>query len=447
MYSLIQRAGAVAEPMSSTETAGSHDGISLEERAEIVEHIDGIMAETRVDLSAGTAAYAPRGRGALLPLIVNLSVLIVFLLAGVLISRSLNQREQTIAEQGGTVQSTESKLISALRVESDRLLREKDRTILDAQQKLTALSQQEGDLRGQSDAAVKSREQELEAALQQKVAAEKALLARAELSASAQSARLRQFEAAQRQETARQRAALRQQAKAELALKLKAITEQASQAQQDLDAARQERIRLQGEYGQELAQVKQASTAEAAAAQQELARLREQRDKAQMVLEASSVASEQESQKLQDALSRLSQAEAELAVLRADAKRRQAIAAGLEAFREQLPGSAQPGASYPDAGTLARLLQAKILVRQILDAEPVRSQYPSLRADLERYYDALEQQGTAEGRASAFKDLAAVFDALGTADPSGAAAALPGPGPDDSFAALVQRLEDLLGGK
>ncbi len=440
--------------MSSTETAGSHDGISLEERAEIVEHIDGIMAETRVDLSAGTAAYAPRGRGALLPLIVNLSVLIVFLLAGVLISRSLNQREQTIAEQGGTVQSTESKLISALRVESDRLLREKDRTILDAQQKLTALSQQEGDLRGQSDAAVKSREQELEAALQQKVAAEKALLARAELSASAQSARLRQFEAAQRQETARQRAALRQQAKAELALKLKAITEQASQAQQDLDAARQERIRLQGEYGQkesdlrqELAQVKQASTAEAAAAQQELARLREQRDKAQMVLEASSVASEQESQKLQDALSRLSQAEAELAVLRADAKRRQAIAAGLEAFREQLPGSAQPGASYPDAGTLARLLQAKILVRQILDAEPVRSQYPSLRADLERYYDALEQQGTAEGRASAFKDLAAVFDALGTADPSGAAAALPGPGPDDSFAALVQRLEDLLGGK
>ncbi len=432
--------------MSNAEMLDNSEGITSEERAEIARHIDGIMRETRVDLSAGGSSYAARHRGILLPVVANLSILAAVALAGAVLTRALDRRELAIAAGAGTVPSAESKLISTLRAESDRLLREKDRAILDAQAKIGELSRQESELRGQSDAALRAREQQLEAELQSRIASERALLAQAKLSDTAQAQRLREFEQAARLESAREVETARNQLKVELSARLNSLSEQASQARADMETARQERVRAQADYSQreadlrrQLAQVQEASQAQASAASQELERLREQRDRAQLALSASMSSSAEQTGQLQDALERLDKtqaqltalraeveeaqaaltalraeggrAETELTSLRAKAARLEAAIAAVKALRARL-AQAETSVDGPSTAALPRLLQSKILVRDVLNTEPARSQYPALSADLDSYYDALEKHGLAQGRADVVRLVAPLLKDL-----------------------------------
>ena len=179
-------------------------------------------------------SYTPKRHGALLPLITNVAVLAAFALAGLIIFRLLNHQEQYIATGQANVQGAENKLIATMRQQAEEQLRERDRAILDAQQKLQALPQEEQRLREQSETALKAREQELAAQFDQRLAQEKDRLAKLGLSPSARAERLRVFEAARRREADRQVAAARQQAETDLAARQKSMAVLASQLQEEL---------------------------------------------------------------------------------------------------------------------------------------------------------------------------------------------------------------------
>ncbi len=149
---------------------------------------------------------------------------------------------------------------------------------------------------------------------------------------------------------------------------------------------------------------------------------------------------------------------AALAKLRTNEEKRQAILARLQEIRSQylayaaLPPQSSPGDAAGNQ-SLASLLQAKILLRQIIDSDPVRLQYPHLGSDIDSYFVALEQQGKMEGRTAAIGELASVLDRLsggssagsqaGTATSSSAA----GSARVDPLVTLLDHLQQLLAGK
>ncbi len=144
---------------------------------------------------------------------------------------------------------------------------------------------------------------------------------------------------------------------------------------------------------------------------------------------------------------------ATLSRLKGDEEKRQAVLARLRDIRVQYRAYTQlaPQASLEQPGgqSLASLLQAKILIRQILESEPVRSKYPGLSGRIEQYFAALEQQGRAEGRKAVSDEMNAVLDRLAAVPTTASASASPSGsgGAADPLVALLDRLETVLAGE
>ena len=142
---------------------------------------------------------------------------------------------------------------------------------------------------------------------------------------------------------------------------------------------------------------------------------------------------------------------AALARLRNSEQRRQAILRRLQDLRSQyvayaaLPQKASGGTAGDQS--LASLLQAKVLLRQILGSDPIRTQYPNLDADIGRYFDALERQGKAEGRKEAFDQMASVLDGIAGAGSLPRLAVGSDASGTDGLVSLLDRLQQLLAGK
>ncbi len=150
---------------------------------------------------------------------------------------------------------------------------------------------------------------------------------------------------------------------------------------------------------------------------------------------------QEELRKARDGLNRLSQ---EVARYQAEAKRRAALEAQLRALRERYAEAGKAGSTSTQAQVLA-LLETKLRVRQVLSAEPVKSQHPGLYEQLEQYLDAFGREQRQEGQSTVLSDALTVLDSLkgGKADPrrlkgdySGALGEL--------FARFLEKLRSLL---
>jgi hypothetical protein len=268
------------------------DGISSEERQKITAELEQIMAENRTGTSPDTLAYVPKRRGVLLPLFSNAAILVVLVLALFVVSRLLNRQEQSIATGGTAVLTAESKLIAALKQESDQELQQRDRTIEETQKRLASISAEKEQLRGQTDQIIQEREQQLKDDFDTQLAAERDRLAKQGLTAAAVDRQMRAFEDAQKKQMDSQLAATRRQAEADLAAKQQTIDNLQSKYQGDLEAARQDRLKLQSDLQQRTAQLQsqyaqkqQLAESENAKVTQELERLRAQQDQEKLVLD------------------------------------------------------------------------------------------------------------------------------------------------------------------
>jgi hypothetical protein len=120
------------------------------------------------------------------------------------------------------------------------------------------------------------------------------------------------------------------------------------------------------------------------------------------------------------------------------------LKAQYQAYTALVPASSASELDSPQS--LSTLLQAKILVRQILDTEPVRSRYPQLGATMDRYFEALAAQKELDGRRAALQELDTQLARLTARDQPGTPAFTSyrrGSEPDPLLA-LFSRLESLL---
>ena len=143
--------------------------------------------------------------------------------------------------------TAESKLIAALRQESEAQLKQKDQAILDIQGRLSAIDRERQELRTGVQAALSAKEQELLGQFERRLQEERRRLQGQGVSPEEIQRRLADTEAALRRDNEAALAAARRQAEAELASKEAAIASLAGQYQRELEQARTERTQARGE--------------------------------------------------------------------------------------------------------------------------------------------------------------------------------------------------------
>ena len=250
------------------------------------------MADNRIEITPQSLVYKPRRNGALLPVLSNVVVLSAAVVALLVISHFLNRQEKVFATTGTAILTAESKLIAALKQESNQQLQQRDRTIVDAQNRLSVISQEKEKLRGQADSTIRAREQELKDEFDRNLAAERERLQNQGLAAPSVEQKMRVFQESERRQLEQDLADSRKKADAALADQQQALLAQESRYEQELEAARQERIRLEDEAKQRQGELqkqydlktRQAEGEEARVAA-EMARLRARQEQDRLVLD------------------------------------------------------------------------------------------------------------------------------------------------------------------
>ena len=86
----------------------------------------------------------------------------------------------------------------------------------------------------------------------------------------------------------------------------------------------------------------------------------------------------------------------------------------MKSLTDSLAAAARRGSQAADAARreLISLLQAKVLVKEALNADAVKAAHPELNASLDRYIELYGEQKRGEGSAAALADVTAVSDYL-----------------------------------
>jgi hypothetical protein len=137
------------------------DGFSPEEKQRFEEQIDELINQNRLAVTPESLTYTPQRHGVVLPLVTNLVIGAVVAVALGAAFFWYNRQEQSIATGETVLLTAESKLIAALRQESEAQLKQKDQAILDIQGRLSTIDQERQVLRTGVQAALSAKEQEL----------------------------------------------------------------------------------------------------------------------------------------------------------------------------------------------------------------------------------------------------------------------------------------------
>jgi hypothetical protein len=98
----------------------------------------------------------------------------------------------------------------------------------------------------------------------------------------------------------------------------------------------------------------------------------------------------------------------------AEAKEAAAVQEKMKSLTDSLSAAARRGGQAADAARreLIALVQAKVLVKEALNAEAVKTAHPGLSESLDRYIELYAEQKRGEGSAAALADVTAISDYL-----------------------------------
>jgi hypothetical protein len=202
---------------SGFDAADQSEGITAEDRREILQAIEKVATGNRITASSESMALRPLHKGFVFPLIVNL--LAISLTVGILFGLSyfFRQKDRGIEAGGVALTSAEGKLIEEIRRESDSQLQAKDKAIADIQSRLTSLDQERNALAASIEARVKQREAVLQTQMQAELDKERQRLSALGISAASIQDQMKKFEAQKNAELKRQLDDFTQKALAERA--------------------------------------------------------------------------------------------------------------------------------------------------------------------------------------------------------------------------------------
>lgn len=490
---------AAGTPAKAEPNAGSKSpkglGISFEEQVQIIGQINQVLQRNRLQIQPDTFEFTPRKKGSLIPILINAGAALVTLVAAIAIVLVFNAGERSLVSRSAVVLSTESKLIQALKKESEEQLAGKDREIQRIQGQLSGLARERDRLQQETQVQLQRREAELKAGLEKELAAERQKLERAGLAEAAIDRQLADLESRLAASSRRQLEELRRQADSELAAKDASLAELTAQLRARTAATETERGRLAEQtaalaslreqrqreqlvndqllsaYGRVMEAVQTGRYDEALAGLDSveellaresvrslpavqsrlpherfvLASLRRlfESERGTAAADGQLAAAQRERTEL---AAELAKARRELALLQSGEQRRQTQESQLKALQDRIAAQARGATAEAQAQMLA-LLETKLRVQQVLAAEPARSQHPGLFEQLEKYLDAYGREQRQEGQAAALQDLAALLEGLDQRIPRADARRLRGEysgSARENLTRLLERLRSLL---
>ena len=266
--------------------------VSPEEREKILEQINEIVEQNRIQIEPDTFDFRPKKRGGVLPAIINISAILLMAGGGYLALRYFNQRQDTLVIQRSTLQSAEGKLLEALKQESEELLSEKEQAINEIQGRLSEMSQERQRLAEEAQDQMRTRETELRLAMEQALIEERSKLRDQGISEDEITSRLSDLEQQKEIEFNLELESVRQAAQAEIEEREATLNQLMGEYEQALVSAESDRELLETQLTRQevelLAQFEEKEAeleSERIAALQELDSIRSQQEHEVLVLD------------------------------------------------------------------------------------------------------------------------------------------------------------------
>jgi DNA repair exonuclease SbcCD ATPase subunit len=137
------------------------EGFSAEEQLEIRAQIDEISGQNRITISEELFQITPSKRGGTLPLIINLLGIIAIVAGFFLTTRYFQEKEQAMAMEESSYESTEGSVIEELKRQAEKKLNQKQAEISQIQDELSKLDKESASLKENMDSQIKDKEMEL----------------------------------------------------------------------------------------------------------------------------------------------------------------------------------------------------------------------------------------------------------------------------------------------
>lgn len=244
--------------------------ISAEDRRDVVERIEAVMRENRIQVTPAMLAVQSGRSGAAFPLLVNV-VALVALVGGLTTGYlAFRRSEANLSGAHGTFKTAEGRVIAELRRQADEQLQAKDDEIRSIQERLTGVRQERDKILSEIDERVRQKEGELRRALAAEMDGERQKLLAAGQSREQVDARITDLQTRRGDEIAREIANYRKQLDQEWERRLAGLTEVQAQFQQALAGLEQERLSISRE-AQAREQALRREAAEQSRAREELA--------------------------------------------------------------------------------------------------------------------------------------------------------------------------------
>jgi hypothetical protein len=418
MAGLLDRLQTSRVPKGERQGPAPSSDISAEERKALMAQIEKAVARSPVSASRAAQDYTPRRSGLALPIIINAAALVLVGAVALLVPAYFNRQAATLTKGSGTQLSGESRLVGAVKRDAESQLRSKDAEIGQIRGTLDRTSQELDALKANAAEQVRKKEQDLRAAYESQLAAEKSRLEKSGVSSDAadrQLAALRgQLQAAHDQ----QLADFQKQVEAETSRRQAALSASLLESRRGLAEAEAQKAQLQAQLNSAAQAASRAQGNEAQLAAR-LDALNAQGQREELVIDQitasyASVASAMRASRFDDARSSLSSLSAFLdqpgvvslaAVQRRkpvdlfliDSLSRQIAARGASSAPVAAPAAAAPAAAASPAGTGEPALsssQAATLARltafsQALAAGDAQYAAGNVPAAVERYGTAL----------------------------------------------------------
>ncbi len=225
------------------------NGIEEQERLEILEEIDRVIADNRLT-SSDESGLKKAKTGAILPLIINILAISAVAATVYFSGRMFEQKKDNLNQLNATYTSAEGKLLEELKKESEQKLSEKDSQINQIQSELSELDRQSRELADTMEQRIADRETELRSALEAELERERQNMRSAGRTEADISAELERIEAARMAEYDAEIQAFRNE------------NEKALEAQrQELEAARRQNEQLLAQVNSEKDQIRQETAA------------------------------------------------------------------------------------------------------------------------------------------------------------------------------------------
>lgn len=268
------------------------EGFTEEERREILEQIDEISRKSAIRLGKDSFDFQAKRRGFLFPLAVNILAIIAMAAAVLYANRVFQAREAELSAEAQSYLSAEGKLLEELKRESSKKLNEKEDEIDRIEQELARIDSEKEALEANVESQIRDKERELEAALKEAIARERARLSALGTGEKELEKRLEAFRREQEDAFTQQLSSFRRESREALEEKQQELEEARQLAQQILEEANQDKRELleesrrrEEELRSGFERERRELEAESEAAQKKLQELAEARQNEQLYLD------------------------------------------------------------------------------------------------------------------------------------------------------------------